>query len=184
MNPLLTVLQHGYSHENHAPVGERKCELGLDRPLSEIRAELELGQGILTQMFTERFCPVLVPPWNRLCVELVELLPRAGFIGLSTLGPRGGSALGLEQVNVHVDLINWRAGRRFVGEQQALAQLVTHLRMRREAKADPREATGIMTHHLVHDEQVWAFLARLFEISREQGALWCPAASLFSAGTD
>lgn len=177
--PELSVLQHGYSHTNHAPPDERKCELGAHRPQAAVLDELEQGQQELRRLFATRFLPVLVPPWNRLSTALIDALPNVGFIGLSTLGPRPKHTA-LTQVNVHVDLIDWRDGRRFVGEEQALRRLIEHLALRRAGgSVDPREATGIMTHHLVQDAAGWRFLARLFEISRKEGARWCSAEELF-----
>lgn len=176
----VSVLQHGFSHTSHAPASERKCELGNHRPLEEITGELKQGQLKLAELFGDAFLPVLVPPWNRLSQQVIDTLPGLGFTGLSTLGPRSREQGALNEVNVHADLINWKAGRCFAGEERALEQIITHLQQRRLGDVDSREPTGVMTHHLVHDAGVWAFLPRLFELTQRAGAHWCAAQEIFS----
>jgi hypothetical protein len=55
--------------------------------------------------------------------------------------------------------MNW-ATRAFGGESAALARAVKHLRARRTGGADADEPTGLLTHHLTHDEAAWAFMDR------------------------
>jgi hypothetical protein len=181
-NPDLWALQHGFSHRNHAPASERKCELGDHRPLVEVLAELSQGRERLRELLPDHFLPVLVPPWNRMAEAVAKSLPQQGFVGLSTLGPRtesSGESCGLRQVNVHVDLINWRKGRCFAGEEAVLAQLIEHLRARREGQVDATEPTGIMTHHLAHDEGCWNFCEQLFAFLHQR-CFWLSAPQLFT----
>ncbi len=70
--PLITVLQHGYAHENHAVPGQRKLELGGTQTSAKIITDLERGYQDLTQHFAKRFIPVLVPPWNRIDDKLLS----------------------------------------------------------------------------------------------------------------
>ncbi len=178
-NPRLYALQHGYSHRNHAPADQRKCELGDQRPLAQVLDELQTGQQQLQQLLGAAFTPVLVPPWNRLSQALPPQLLSLGFVGLSTLGPRSEPRpYGLRQTNVHVDLIDWKQ-RRFAGETQVLTQLLAHLQDRRLERVDSREATGIMTHHLAHDQDCWRFCQDLFAFCRQQPLRWCAAPELF-----
>ncbi len=86
--PMATVLQHGYAHRNHALPGARNAELGTDRPLAAVEAELVAGRDRLRDAFGPRFLPVLVPPWNRIAPAVVARLPAAGLSGLSTFGSR------------------------------------------------------------------------------------------------
>ena len=164
--PDANVLQHGFSHRNHAPPEQRKMELGWHRPASIIRQQLSAGRLALQGLFASRFVPIQVPPWNRIDERVVALLPGLGFSGVSTLGPRsaGQPVPGLRQLNVHVDIMNWREGRCFAGEEACIEQVVTHLRAKREGYADPAEPTGIMSHHLVHDSGCWVFLEELFTL--------------------
>lgn len=160
-NELVTIIQHGYSHHNHALPTQRKMELGLHRPLQTILDELTRGRQLLLKLFTDSFVPILVPPWNRIDPKIVAQLSEIGFIGLSDLGPRNQYFTTLEKTNVHVDIINWKT-RRFAGASQAISQLVNHLEAKRLGNTDINEAAGIMTHHLVHDEACWDFLDQLF----------------------
>jgi hypothetical protein len=118
---------------------------------------------------------VLVPPWNRFDAGLVERLTGCGFVGLSTFGRRGApeAAPGLTQVNTHLDPIDWRGTRLFIGETAALGRLVAVL--------DADEPIGILSHHLAMDEAGWAFLDRLLGVlTGHPGARLCPADELFA----
>lgn len=158
--PGVHVVQHGWDHENHAAPSGRKAELAPGRPWRRVLAELARGREILSAMFAGCFLPVLVPPWNRIDPGLVGRLPGAGYAAVSTFKPRQSPmpAPGLVQINCHVDPVDWRGSRGFVGEEAALSAAVSHLRARRTGAADPEEPTGILTHHRVHDEAAWTFL--------------------------
>ncbi|MEH6473333.1 MAG: polysaccharide deacetylase family protein [Halopseudomonas sp.] len=180
--PQLLALQHGFSHQNHAAAGLRKCELGVDRPLAGILQQLEQGQQQLQKLLGAHFIPVLVPPWNRLSEELSQQLATKGCVGLSTLGVRQQpQQYGLRVNNVHVDLINWRQGGHFAGEDAVLKSLIRHLRQRRLGEVDSDEATGLMTHHLAHDDGSWQFCQRLFEFMADQPVRWLDARQCFVA---
>ncbi|WP_163834020.1 polysaccharide deacetylase family protein [Spartinivicinus ruber] len=159
--PLVWLSQHGYSHQNHAPADQRKCELGTNRLFEVIASELLTGQNILQQALPKQFFPILVPPWNRMAKALINELANMHYIGLSTLGPRT-TRKDLVVQNVHVDIINWKQ-RQFAGEQHCLEQLTQHLKARRLNQVDCQEATGLMTHHLAHDDGCWQFCQQLCE---------------------
>lgn len=178
------VLQHGVDHRNRAPEGARSSEFPSGEPVDRSLARLADGRTRLRQLAGDRLVPVLVPPWNRFAPELVGMLPGIGIRGLSTRKARTAAepVPGLRQVNIHVDLINWRGGRTFVGEAEALAVAIEHLCARRESRADAGEPTGWLTHHAVHDEPLWAFLDRLFEFTAAHGAVhWLAADEAFGA---
>lgn len=171
----VTVVQHGYAHRNHAPHGDRNCELGAHRPSEVVIAELAIGMEILERRFGERFSALLVPPWNRIDAAVTVQLPTARFHGLSTFGPRSAvePAPGIVQCNAHVDLIAWRKDRAFVGADAAIDQLVGHLSARREGGVDAGEPTGILTHHLSFEPAAWEFLALLVSRTRQhEAAVW------------
>lgn len=177
------VLTHGLEHRNWAPAGERKAEFGPHRPVDEMLADADAGWRRLRRLFGRRALPVFVPPWNRLAAALLPGLAGAGFAALSTLGPRAEAeaAPGLRQVNCHVDPINWRGARAFVGEPAALDAVLTHLRARRLGQVDGNEPTGVMSHHRVQDDATWAFLERLFVETLEcDGAHWLSPREVFS----
>jgi len=178
----LAVLQHGYAHENHAPPTEKKSELGVHRPAPIVIGELATGWDTLSKLFGPRALPVLVPPWNRIAPYLVPMLPELHYAGLSSFGPRQRRhpVRGLLAVNAHVDVIDWRGGRGFVGHAKAVAALCERLAARREATADRDEPTGLLTHHLVHDRATWSFLTELFaQTVRHPGAIWLHAGAVF-----
>ena len=179
----VTPVQHGYAHRNHAGSNAKKCELGPERRADHVIAELMTGRDTLEKAFGAMFRPVLVPPWNRLGAHLPPMLPELGYAGLSRFGARGRPAIGAMQlVNTHVDIIDWKGGRGFIGVEPALAQAIGHLRARREGAADPAEATGLLTHHRVHDAACWSFVEKLFAVTAESGiAEWRSVASIFYA---
>ena len=175
-----TPLQHGYAHRNHAGPGAKKCELGAERRADHVIGELMAGRDALDRAFGTRLLPVLVPPWNRLAGHLRVMLPELGYCGLSQFGARSHAAIGsMRCINTHVDIIDWKGTRGFVGEEAALRQLVEHLRQRREGQVDPDEATGLLSHHLVHDPACWVFLEAVFEFTAAAGVHWIDAPALF-----
>jgi len=174
-HPQVWLLQHGYAHLDHAAPGEKKIELGGRRPIMVLETELADGGMRLATLYRARTLPVLVPPWNRIAQPLLPQLARLGFRLLSSFGPRRArqAAPGLVQVNTHVDLIDWRGTRGCRSDAALIGDLVAHLRARREARVDPAEPTGILSHHLNHDVACWEFLDTLFERTRaHSGARW------------
>ena len=174
----VTVLQHGTDHVDRAAPGEKKTEFPAAEPAPDALARLTAAKHRLASQAGGRFRAVLAPPWNRLPEHLVPRLQPA-FIGLSRYGPRKVSG-SLPQVNTHVDVIAWRGGRGFVGEDAALRATVRHLQARRSGAADAGEPTGLLTHHACHDAEAWRFLERLFETTRAAGARWRASVELFT----
>ena len=169
------VLQHGWAHHSHAATGEKKSEFGNGRDVEAVMRDLRQGFGALQELVNHRFRPVLVPPWNRFDPAFVAGLPHSGFRGLSMFGPRSAAepTAGLRQTNCHVDVVDWRGGRGFVGRDRALAAVIAHLAARRSGSVDPTEPTGLLTHHAVHEESTWTFIARFIERTRQHpAALW------------
>lgn len=177
----IRILQHGADHTRRSAPGEKKTEFPAAEAVELALARLREAYARIAGPVT---LPVLVPPWNRIgSAELAHRLAAAGYRGLSRFGPRAAaSALpGLVQVNTHVDIIDWRGARGFVGEPAAVQAATTHLKARREGRADPDEATGWLTHHRVHDAACWSFLERLFEhTAREGSVVWRRADQLFA----
>jgi hypothetical protein len=153
--PGVDLLQHGYAHTNHAPAGDKKEELGTQRPSMVVLGELGTGWMALERWFGPRALPVLVPPWNRIAPGLVPALPEIGYRGLSTFGirKRVSPVSGLLQVNTHIDLIDWKM-RRFAGAETLLAIFAQAL----AAARTTGEPIGLLSHHLAMDEAAWSFL--------------------------
>lgn len=182
-DPGATVLQHGYAHHNHAIAGERKAELAASRDPDVVMDELIRGRQRLDALFGDRATPVLVPPWNRIADGLMPRLGDAGYRGLSTYGPRPRRrpAPGVVLVNSHIDLIDWRGHRGFVGDDNALSLAVAHLTARRLDNIEDDEPTGLLSHHLAHDEACWGFIAALGAATRAHPAAdWLDARTIFA----
>ncbi|HEV8095916.1 MAG TPA: polysaccharide deacetylase family protein [Burkholderiales bacterium] len=181
--PEAEVLQHGADHSNRAMPGEKKTEYPVNEAMDAALARLANGRRRLGELAGARSLGVLAPPWNRIAARLLPRLASCGFRGLSRYGARGSAqaAPGVTEINTHVDIIDWKGSRGFVGVEQALSQATRHLAARRQGGADADEPTGWLTHHACHDEQAWAFLADLFDCLRsEPGVRWKSARDLFA----
>jgi hypothetical protein len=159
-------LQHGCDHRNRAAPGEKKTEFPAREPIPEALERLRLSHRRLVSMGGSKVLPVVAPPWNRMRRELAAELPRIGIRGLSGYGEEDVLP-GLQQVNTHVDIVAWRDGKRFIGDEEAM----------RLALARKDKPVGWLTHHAVHDEAAWSFLERLFAL---RGPRWVSATELFS----
>jgi len=165
------ALQHGFAHVNHARSNERKSEFPDSRAVQTAWAELVEGSRMLQSTLGPQALPVLTPPWNRASDALLAGLHGRGFRGLSRYLPRKAPQIhGLKQVNTHVDVIDWKGSRGFVGETAALTLLVGHFEARRLGNVDRNEPTGLLTHHLVHDPATWRFLEKLRDFLKKQSA--------------
>ncbi|MGI9417794.1 MAG: polysaccharide deacetylase family protein [Geminicoccaceae bacterium] len=169
-----TVLQHGYAHKNRAKKGQKSIELGA-RAVDGIMRDLQKGSKILEDAFGASFLPILVPPWNRIDEALYAHLHPGGYTGLSVFGKRASSeaAPDVSLVNTHVDPIDWRGTRGYLGEDVMLKRVIDQL--------DPDEPIGILSHHLVMDEACWTFLERLLStLTRHPAARLCSPSELFA----
>ncbi|MEJ8310910.1 polysaccharide deacetylase family protein [Agrobacterium larrymoorei] len=169
----IDIAVHGWAHRNHAGPAEKKRELGLHRPTDTVLAELQSGFEKLQNLFPSRFTPMLVPPWNRIDPDIVDGLPALGYRALSVYGPEKTAPLFL--LNTHVDIIDWRGTRG--GKDHDLLFAETAERM--VVAEQGTRTTGILTHHLDHDEAAWTFLDRLFSLTANHpGCRWRSAGSL------
>ena len=176
------VLQHGSDHANRAAQGEKKSEYPHGEPVDAALERLIEARRRLAQLGGTVLLDVLAPPWNRIPPEVVAGLASCGFSGLSRYGARRSAlaAPGVAEINTHVDNVDWKGGRSFLGAEPALSLATRHLAARREGRADAAEPTGWLTHHACHDEEAWTFLAELFErIGPKQGVRWKSARELF-----
>lgn len=181
---VVDVLQHGYAHNDNAPAGAKKCELVDPTTRPAILDELSRGHERLAALFGTRLQPVMVPPWNRIEPALVARLPAIGFTGLSTYQARRAAAAapGLAQANCHLDILQWRPQRRFVGTAAAVALLAGHLAAKRQGAADAAEPSGLLSHHQAHDAAAWHFLAELLErLTHHPAVRLLRAAEVFAA---
>ncbi len=155
----LIPVVHGWAHQNHAPADEKKAEFRLHRPLEAVVADAEAGLSRLRALFGAHLRPMFVPPWNRIDSKVAKQLHGLGYRVLSTATPRKIllAAPGLAQINTHLDPIDWRGTRGLIDPDRLIAQTVELLHDRRTGRADNAEAFGVLTHHLVHDQDIWTF---------------------------
>lgn len=159
---------HGWSHANHAPSSEKKQELGHHRARAVVLRDLSAGLARLSALYGERLVAMLVPPWNRIDPALLDDLPVLGFAGLSAFGHMLASRPGLAIANTHIDIVDSRAGNACRDHDVLVASLAKELTEARIAGGRP---VGILSHHLVSDEQAFRFLRDLFTEAAQSGAV-------------
>lgn len=172
----VSVAIHGWSHSNYAPAGEKKQELGDHRSTQTVLDELASGLSQLTRLHRSRVVPVLVPPWNRISPSVAQGLSAIGFQGLSTFGAKQFESI--TTLNTHVDVIDWKGTRGGRNPEELVVELTARVH-------DTQGPIGVLTHHLVHDEQAWAFLQSLFAlVTGHAGCNWVPISSLLARSPD
>ncbi len=156
---LLIPVVHGWSHTNHQPKGENRCEFGEARDLEDRRVEAENALKRLRNLMGDRVKPMFVPPWNRLPESFNPELAKLGYMSLSTCRPRAQTmaAEGMVQINTHIDPIYWGPAKRLEHPELIVKRLVNFLKRRRSGKHDNAEPFGLLTHHLAHTDQTWSF---------------------------
>lgn len=178
--PLAEIAAHGWTHHNHGAPGP-KAEFPDQRPKSEIVCDLRLARERMELLFGSQALPIYVPPWNRMAAGVANLLPAAGFQALSVIGRNeiAGLRREIRQINVHLDIVDWRGSRKGRDHDELVAELSTHLAWARE---NNRPAIGILTHHLVHDDLAWTFLKELFaETAHHPAVRWTRVSDLLAA---
>jgi len=179
----IAVLQHGYAHRNHRAADAKKAELGNDRELWDIAREIADGRGRMDEIFGGgKWLNVMAPPWNRIDDSVIALLPGLGFHGLTHWSARTSEecAPGLRNVNTHIDIIDWPGTRAYAGDAAVLGAAIAHLAAKRIGQVDAGEATGLLTHHLAHEDGCWGFIETFVKQTAAHPAVsWRPAADLF-----
>ena len=169
------VLQHGWAHADHAADGSRQIELGGTLGGTACRDQLTRGKAILEQAFGARFLPVLVPPWNRIDIWCLQIAAELGYTTVSTFaGDARAEAHGLAQVNCHVDLMDWEAGRRMKPPAALRAEIDRLV-------GDPALGTlGVMSHHLDMTPADLTALEQLFgDLDSLERCRWARPEALF-----
>jgi hypothetical protein len=180
--PLLSPAQHGFAHRNHAIAGMKAQEFPVTRPHVDSLDELGAGRARLSSLFGAKLLPMYVPPWNRIAPEVAALLPGLGLRALSTFGrnPLFPQSPPLVELNTHVDIIDWRGSRGGRDAAWLANDLANELKWSREEES--ARAIGVLTHHLVHDEAAWRFLAGLFAVTADcRSVRWRRAVDLIGA---
>ena len=183
---------HGWMHEIHQSI--EFGEFGAGRPQQALRVDAIRALKQFQRLFGNRY-PIFVPPFGRLDDTFIPELMRIGFAGVSnkpTLRqvrlarlhasfprlPQGVAWLtpppGL--LDAHIDPIDWKQSTA-LSEPHIARQLVGELRLRRKRYIRTDAPIGILTHHLVHDDAVWARLSTLMDILASSPAVAFQAAS-------
>ncbi|WP_325063967.1 polysaccharide deacetylase family protein [Chachezhania sediminis] len=159
----LVPLVHGWRHESHAPLTQKKAEFGDHRPPGIWLDDARDALWRMEELFNRDLLPVFVPPWNRVAPEVVEGLAGLGYRAISTYLPRKRpmSAPGLVQVNTHLDPVAWKTTRALADPSALVAGMALDMAARRAGTVDATEPFGLLTHHLIHDDDVWDFVAAL-----------------------
>lgn len=171
----ITISQHGFAHINHETPPAKAAELGNARPEEAVLSELSAGKLKLQHYGGDQFAPILTPPWNRISPEIAERRFEIGLPGLSAFGPGSDDP---HQINTHLDVIAWRGDRGFIGWGKATRIVAEEIEAR---LAGDRQPFGLLTHHLVHDDGVRAFLDCFLAIACNHSAVrWPSHRTLFS----
>lgn len=153
----IKIAIHGFKHHNHEPVKNKKAEFGSVRTIETQKIDLENAIKQLEQIFGGLFLKCLVPPWNRINDALPHLLPSLGISGLSTFASRKRipSIPGLTQINTHIDVIDWKRTRKFIGAELMAQELAAQLKNSRAGITDGQEPIGLLSHHLLMSAADW-----------------------------
>ena len=144
---------HGFAHADHAKRPVRKCEYPETRPTADITAELKQGIALLRDALPTHWLPAFVPPWNRFDPTHYPALSAAGFKAFSARY-NNEFVPDLQNWPIHIDIINWR-DKSFAGLDHCTRSLIDAIETAGE------QPIGIMTHHLDHDADCWAYLDQL-----------------------
>ena len=172
--PLASILVHGLSHTNHAEPGDKKAEFGRNRPSGDLANEAAEALRLAQAAFGVRLTPIFVPPWNRIAPALMQALGPLGYRGLSAFGDPRASAGRLCEVSTHLDPIDWR-GHRGLGDPDSILRALTRLVETRLAGDGEAKPIGLLTHHLVHDDAIWAFCEGLLKQLSDSAVVRWPA---------
>lgn len=162
----LIPVVHGWAHLNHEPAGSKKAEFGTTHAPEDALRDAHQGVSRLTDLFGAGLRRMFVPPWNRIAPEVVAGLAPLGFDTVSTYGPRGAQMPepGLTQINTHLDPIDWKGSRGLLDPAGLVLRLAGLMADRRQGLADNDEPLGLLTHHLVHDAEVWGFTGQVLRV--------------------
>ncbi len=162
------VLHHGWQHKNYQDKSreEKSSEFGWRRSAQEIEKELIEGKESLLNLFGQRFVPLFVPPWNRIAPHAVHLLQQQGGYGLSAF--TWINHFRMPHIQCHMDIIDWKEGKRFIGWEAACKKLDLQLCRRR---VNSNEPIGLLTHHLDHGDGCADFLEVLFKLTSDHPAV-------------
>ena len=168
----LPIAVHGLSHSNYEPEDARKSEFGPSRDLHDIKIDIIRAKEQLSNIFGNSVIDCFVPPWNRIREDIIPNLSQLGFSGFSAFGSRSSKVheSNLNWFNTHVDVIDWRNTRHFIGRETLISQITDNLRRQRK-RSGTSEPIGILTHHLDMIENDWEEFRNVFTILKKNNAV-------------
>ena len=168
----LPIAVHGLSHSNYEPADSRKSEFGPSRTLRNIKKDLIQAKEQLSNIFGDSVIDCFVPPWNRIREDIIPNLSELGFSGFSSFGKRSSKVheSNLKWFNTHVDVIDWRNTRHFIGREAMISQITDNLR-RQRTRSGTSEPVGVLTHHLNMIESDWEEFRNIFTVLKKNNAV-------------
>ena len=180
--PGVDLLQHGYAHVNHAAPGDKKIELGTERPAMLVLGELGTGRMALERLFGDA----------SLAGAGAALEPHRAGPGADLAGDRLRRSVDLRCAAPHAS-----GERAFAGQHpRRLDRLEGRPRLCRRgrctgtrllplwpARAASGEPVGVLSHHLAMDGGAWDFLRSMWQKALKMPGLRVrPAHELFATG--
>jgi hypothetical protein len=160
----ISIAQHGVDHHNRLPPGGPRSEFEAGDTQAAINASVCAGKARLVAAGLPPL--VFVPPWNEASDRLIEAVKTAKYETYS-VGITGQPRDGLKHLGAQVDILRWKGEPHFRGRRRIFDALRKQLEARRALGAFD-QPIGILTHHLVHDDKAWRFLAWLVAFSRKR----------------
>jgi hypothetical protein len=178
---------HGWKHVDYGRKN-KPAEFGPDRPLSKIISDAESAFQLFSSQF-DAVKPIFVPPYNRITPAVARALPNVGFFGVSLMpnfierkmlqfAPQLAWPNFLKvparskspRIDVHLDMIDWKSnGAR--ATERIVDDLLSNLRGRRLGFLPDATPIGLLTHHLVHNEEIWHACNEALEVLQSHEAV-------------
>lgn len=165
----IEIAVHGFKHINRQPLGCGFGEVVPEDSLEWVRAQL---RATIMAFHRAGAQPTLfVPPWNNLAPQLTEAVKDSAITAISAFDHDQEPREGVARLDAHLDVLRWKGGGRFRGRWRFLLRMRRLLAKRRLSERWD-EPMGLLTHHLDHDAETWAFLDQFlatFPIRARQG---------------
>jgi peptidoglycan/xylan/chitin deacetylase (PgdA/CDA1 family) len=179
---------HGWQHVSHAPAGCKPSEFGEGRPVEAAIKDARLALSTFRNYFADP-APVFVPPFGQISGAMTRALPAIGFAGVSagpgwlerklfhlpSLAVRFPAVNlprrpGIRRLDVHIDPIDWQKGTAHSADTICDA-IVRSLHPRWMGFLSSEAPVGLVTHHLAHDDRIWAACKDVMDVLREHRAV-------------
>jgi hypothetical protein len=156
----ISVVQHGWSHDNHMNDNKFYSEFSADRMLGEVHNDLQAGKAQLKQLYGKQFVDGFVPPWNHFSAHLLPLLKNYEFISGREHTVCANSPV--PSLPAHIDVLRWKGQPRFRGRRRIVREVCAQLKS--QCQTGQYQPVGILLHHLDMDKMTWQFLDELMDV--------------------